>query len=837
VRIGIDMLSIQPNATRDREVSAHVRLLVAGLIESPVDHQFVLYGHEDLPFNSIPSAKRATLSLVRRGASTITHRLEQLAATNLDGLDWLLIPNPFDPNYEMGPPARPLNGLRMAALVHDLGPVLFPDRAPAEPGFSGRASRALNRIRPYDLLLAASETTRSDGLILLGLPPDRVSTIGAAADPTSFTPDVTVPRSLSARRALHRLGVRRAFVLFDARGDGPSGVGRRLEAFGHLPEAYRSVYQLVLFGLPGEDEVRRVGALARARGWTDAAVIAEPLDEPSIRVLFQQCVAFVAPRRYDGHGMSVLEAMHCGAVVIAGNTSAPAELLGGAGLLVDPLNPREVANGLVRVLDDWTMAQTLRSRAIERARGHTPGQVAARTLEAIERATRPRSSVRLRLDRPHSLKPRIAVFSPLPPRELGIADHAARLIDKLKSSYTIDVYHDQRYVPIRALSTHDVAYHDARLFDRHDAIIDYHAVIYQMGNGVADQGDVLNRLADRPGLVTLHDLFLSPHRYWNVGSKAEILDAYRLFIVEHSPERAPEILPHLEDWCEEEGGLPSACARRGLFLDRRIFERAQVVVVHSSWSREQVRIWLPEHVDKTALIPMGAVSNTRTPDERAAIRDRFALGRESLILASFGVVARDRMIVEALEAFRPLAELDASAVLVLVGEEVDDGEARREAHALGLADRVRFLGRPPASDYADLLAVTDVGIDLARPPGHGESSSTLLDLLASGVPTLVTDVGSFNDYPGQVVRRVPWMREGIEGLCRELIALAADGEARAELRSESYAYVRTYHDWTSSAGLYVELIERCAASRRPGAVHRSASGRRPHCLNPAKESR
>ena len=250
-----------------------------------------------------------------------------------------------------------------------------------------------------------------------------------------------------------------------------------------------------------------------------------------------------------------------------------------------------------------------------------------------------------------------------------------------------------------------------------------------------------------------------------------------------------------------------------------------MVVVHSSWCLEQVRVWLPEHVDKTAVIPMGAVPTTRTADERAAIRDRFALGREALILASFGLVARDKMIVEVLKAFRPVAELDASAVFLVVGEEVDDGEARRQALEIGLADRVRFLGRLTAADYADLLAVTDLGINLRRPPSNGETSASLLDLLAAGVPALVTDVGSFNDYPDQVVRKVPWSREGSEGLRRELLALATDREARTVLKNESIAYIHTYHDWTSSAGLYRELIEQCAASKRPGAVHRSTPGR------------
>jgi glycosyltransferase involved in cell wall biosynthesis len=837
VRIGIDMLSVQVNVPRDREMAAHVRLLINGLIESSADHQFVLYGHEGLPFDAIPSAARALLKVVHRGETTITHRLEQIATTNPDRLDWLLIPNPFDPSYEVGPPARPLNGLKMAAVVHDLGPVLFPDRAPTEPGFAERAARTLSRIRPYDLLLAASETTRSDGLVLLGLPPDRISTIGTVADSERFRPDVTVPRSLNVRSELHRLGVRRAFVLVDARGDGPSGVSRRFEAFGSLPEALWTAYQLVLFGLPDDVEAGRVRSIARDRGWADAVALVEPLDELSIRVLLQQCAAFLVPRRYDGHGMIVLEAMHCGTVVIAGNTTAPAELLGNAGLLVDPIDPSEIATGLEQVLDDWKLAQTLKSRALARALLFTPGRVAENAREAIEHATRPRSPVRLRLDQAHSLKPRIAVFSPLPPKGSGVADYATRLIEELKPTYTIDVYHDQGYVPDLALSARDVAYHDARLFDRNDAIIDYHAVVYQMGNGVGDHSYIFDRLADRPGLVTLHDFFLSAYPYRNARTKDQILDAYRLAIVEYCPERADEFLPHLEAWCEEEGGLSGACARRGLFLNRRVFEDAEIVVVHSSWCLEQVRNWLPEHVDKTAVIPMGAVPTSRTSEERNAIRDRFSVGRETLVVASFGFVTRDKMIVEALEAFHPVAALDTSAVFLVVGEEVDDGEARRQAIALGLADRVRFVGRQSAADYADLIAVTDVGINLRRPPSNGETSASLLNLLAAGVPTIVTDVGSFNDYPGQVVRKVLWLDDGIEGLRRAMLDLATNREAREQLRIESSNYIRTYHDWTRSAKLYGALIERCSATRRPTVGLGTATGRGPHCLNQAKESR
>ncbi|HMB08768.1 MAG TPA: hypothetical protein VKP69_34195 [Isosphaeraceae bacterium] len=107
MRIGIDLLSMQATGTLGREILACVRPLVSGLVETSADHHLVPYGHEDLPLNPIPSAPLATLTLVRRGETTATRRLEQMAAADPDRPDWLVIPNPFDPRYVDGPPPGP----------------------------------------------------------------------------------------------------------------------------------------------------------------------------------------------------------------------------------------------------------------------------------------------------------------------------------------------------------------------------------------------------------------------------------------------------------------------------------------------------------------------------------------------------------------------------------------------------------------------------------------------------------------------------------------------------------------------------------------------------------
>src|SRR6202034_3301666 len=110
-----------------------------------------------------------------------------------------------------------------------------------------------------------------------------------------------------------------------------------------------------------------------------------------------------------------------------------------------------------------------------------------------------------------------------------------------------------------------------------------------------------------------------------------------------------------------------------------------------------------------------------------------------------------------------------------------------EAWALGLADRVRFLGRQPAADYDDLIAATDVGVNLRLPPTNGETSAALLNLLASGVATVVTDVATFADYPDTVVRKVRWDEaRGPEALRQALFSLASDRTARQAFGSAAW---------------------------------------------------
>ncbi len=84
-----------------------------------------------------------------------------------------------------------------------------------------------------------------------------------------------------------------------------------------------------------------------------------------------------------------------------------------------------------------------------------------------------------------------------------------------------------------------------------------------------------------------------------------------------------------------------------------------------------------------------------------------------------------------------------------------------------------------------------------------------MNLLAAGVPTVVTDVATFSDYPSTVVRKVKWETEGAAGLLRALQSLTDDEPGRKALGRAAWEYVDEYHEWSRVAKQYVDAIEAC----------------------------
>jgi glycosyltransferase involved in cell wall biosynthesis len=262
-------------------------------------------------------------------------------------------------------PIRPWSLL----TLHDLTPIVRPDLFPAEAmRFRHSIKRALARA---SRVLAVSTATANDArrVFMRSLPPTTV--VPEAADEI-FAPLGADP-ALLARLAVQRdafflcvsvLNPHKNLVgLIDAYAR--SGVQTPLVMVGSHREAHATVEQAIAdHRLDGR--VRLVGRV------TDG----------ELAQLYSSCRAFVYPSLYEGFGLPVIEAMACGAAVIASQTSSVPEVAGGAAFLVDPTDVTSLADALQTVDADDVLREALRTRGLARAAEFSWSRTAELTLAA-----------------------------------------------------------------------------------------------------------------------------------------------------------------------------------------------------------------------------------------------------------------------------------------------------------------------------------------------------------------------------------------------------------------------------------------------------------------------
>src|SRR5205823_10408779 len=106
---------------------------------------------------------------------------------------------------------------------------------------------------------------------------------------------------------------------------------------------------LVLAGRPGWGMASLVREVGRLGLQSDVKLLGYVPDQ-ELRELYSGALAYVQPSLYEGFGLTVLEALACGTPVVASNRSSLPEVVGDAGLLVDPLSPESIAAALSRLM-------------------------------------------------------------------------------------------------------------------------------------------------------------------------------------------------------------------------------------------------------------------------------------------------------------------------------------------------------------------------------------------------------------------------------------------------------------------------------------------------------
>jgi len=134
----------------------------------------------------------------------------------------------------------------------------------------------------------------------------------------------------------------------------------------------------------------RLRGYAREADSPESVVCLGPVTETQLLVLYRGAAALVYPSRYEGFGLPVLEAMACGTPVIASHAASIPEVLGDAGVLLDPDDEPGWAEAIARVISDEWERGRMRKAGLTRARSFTWERTASLTLDAYRQVALPR---------------------------------------------------------------------------------------------------------------------------------------------------------------------------------------------------------------------------------------------------------------------------------------------------------------------------------------------------------------------------------------------------------------------------------------------------------------
>jgi glycosyltransferase involved in cell wall biosynthesis len=263
------------------------------------------------------------------------------------------------------PPARSV------VTVHDLIHFRVPD---AFPRLRRAAARAVFRrvVSRAARVIVDSDWTRKDLLELEPGTREKLSVVPLGVSSEFHPPQTDEPL---------RRPVREPFLLCLGNKKRHKNLIAAVEVLARLLPTYPQL-QLVAAGeaYEGWDEVL---AGMTERSVREAVVDLPVVTDGELRVLYGRCAAFVFPSRYEGFGLPVLEAMACGAPVVASNASSIPEVTGQAGLLFDPSDVAGMASAVNRLIADPTHRATVTRLGRERALEFSWERTARRTVEIL----------------------------------------------------------------------------------------------------------------------------------------------------------------------------------------------------------------------------------------------------------------------------------------------------------------------------------------------------------------------------------------------------------------------------------------------------------------------
>ncbi|MBL8030002.1 MAG: glycosyltransferase family 4 protein [Candidatus Doudnabacteria bacterium] len=265
--------------------------------------------------------------------------------------DWVFMPNLNQ--FSLMPSTR------LALTVHDISPVVAPE-------FYNLKRRTwhwfLNYKKAFDranLIFAVSEYTKQDIITQFGIRENKIKVVHPGLDTEIYKPQI---KEQALRELRNLLNLPPEFFLFLNTIEPRKNLENLLKAF----EMLSGPEYLVIAGRKGWKN-KRIFSLIEKSKRRKKIILLGYVQEDQKPALIKMSKALVYPSFYEGFGFQPVEAMALGVPVIASQVTALPEVVGDAGVLVNPYNPLDIARAMKGIVEEKSLAEELVLKGLERA--------------------------------------------------------------------------------------------------------------------------------------------------------------------------------------------------------------------------------------------------------------------------------------------------------------------------------------------------------------------------------------------------------------------------------------------------------------------------------------
>jgi len=394
-------------------------------------------------------------------------------------------------------------------------------------------------------------------------------------------------------------------------------------------------------------------------------------------------------------------------------------------------------------------------------------------------------------------KKKLALFTPLPPIKSGISDYSFSLMGELINYFDIDVFIDDGYIPSVKINGVEIFNHGC-FVERLDS---YNYILYQIGNSVYHKYMIRYCLTFK-GTVVLHDINLHGLlRQWSiVPNSSDFREYSKNLLLDYPPEIVEEIV--YQTFIHNREIIPK------YVTNGFISSYAEKIIVHSNYAYEILRRKLP--YIPVFIIPHFADLFSNNPSSSYTnARINLRISTDDFVVGIFGIASSYKRIYPVLHAVSSLRGRIPSIKIRIAGNTID--KTVYETINYLKIDKIATVEEGTDLErFIENMDACDVCVNL-RYPYNGENSGTLIMSLERAKPTIVTDIGSFSEFPDDCCIKLKspeniLIGEEVSMISNSIWELYNDSKKRALIAINGYEYVKRNMDLKLIAEKYYEAI-------------------------------